>query len=167
MPLTSTTNDMDCISLSLHFSYPFERISLFTFLTIIWLVVQIVLRMPPSFNFQIRAVMLCSSKASRLKAKATLFFSPSMSLFPPCPMTISGTRGYMETLLRMKHVVKLTSHYLFREEHPQTHNYPAGAATGPIMSYLGQDACEELISHRKSYLYFWKAFMSLSFLRRR
>jgi len=120
--------------------------------------------MSPSFNFQIRAVVLLSNKASRLKAKAALFFH-CLHLFPPCPMTVSGTRDYMETLIRMKHVVEITSHYLFREEHPQTHNYPAGAVTGPIMSYLGLDACEELIRQRRSYLYFWKAFMSLAFLR--
>lgn len=131
---------------------------------------QIVLCMSPSFNFQIRAVVVCCCKAKppgSKQKKAALFFFLSLSPFPPCPVTISGTRVYMETLIRMKHVVKLTSHYLFKEEHPQTRNYPAGAATGSIMSYLGQDACEELISHRKSYLYFWKAFMSLAFLGRR
>lgn len=123
----------------------------------------------PSFNFQIRAVVLCCCQTNPPGSKLKLLcsFPPHcLHLFPPCPMTISGTRDYMETLIRMKHVVKLTSHYLFREEHPQTRNYPAGAATGSIMSYLGLDACEELIRQRRSYLYFWKAFMSLAFLRR-
>lgn len=141
---------------------------MFIFLTITWLVAQIVVRMSPSFNFQLRVVVLwCCQQSLQAQSKSCFVLFPLTVSISTMSNDNKWDKGLYGDTDQDETCGKAHQSLSVQERTPSNPQLSSWSCDRPIMSYLGQDACEELISHRKSYLYFWKAFMSLAFLRRR